>query len=270
MGTGSIIKMINTTANSKEENHEICQKHLEYILRSDATDSNLTWCNMVDPDNILGTFGFFARCADKDKGRPLKHIVISYSTRDTKQLPWNEYLSVTKEIASFFGDDYQMVAAVHNNIEHRPHAHIVMDCLDVSTEKKYSEPPRALEKFKDYIDKVLAKYKIPLLQRKRCSNSDALVVRRSYKNDCLDDRCYAHHDSDDYSYEMPTVYLPYQAVDYDTETVKKEVESFLSAPNELSKIRHEIYSFFFDKKSNGSSELPFKLNNIFMNRSENK
>ena len=268
MGTGSIVKMINTMANSKEENHKICQKHLDYILRSNATDSSLVWCNMVDPGNILGTFGFFARCTDKDKGRPLKHIVISYSTRDAKQLPWKEYLQVTKEIASFFGDDYQMVAAVHNNIEHRPHAHIVMDCLDISTEKKYSEPPRALEAFKDYIDKVLAMYKIPLLQRKRRSNSDALVIRRPYKNDCLDDRCYAHHDSDDY--EIPTVYLQHQAVDSEMEAVKREVESFLSAPNELNKIRHEIYSFFFDKKSNGSSKLPFKLNNIFMNRRENK
>ena len=168
MGTNSIVRIINTKATTEEENKRISKKHLEYILRKDATHSDLCWGNMVDMDDILESFSFFAKCAGKNNGRPLKHIVISYAVdNEQKHLDWQEYLAVTKEIAKFYGSDYQMVAAVHNNIEKRPHAHIVMDCFNVFTEKKFSEGIKELEKFKDFIDGILEKHKIPKLLRRK-------------------------------------------------------------------------------------------------------
>ena len=138
MGTNSIVRVINTKATTEEENKQISKKHLEYILRKDATHSDLCWENMVDMNDVLKSFGFFAKCAGKNNGRPLKHIVISYAVDDEQaRLNWQEYLVVTKEIAKFYGLNYQMVAAVHDNIEKRPHAHIVMDCFNVSTEKSF-------------------------------------------------------------------------------------------------------------------------------------
>jgi len=168
MGTNSIVRIINTKATTEEENKRVSQKHLKYILREDATNPDLCWVNMVDIDDVLESFGFFAKCAGKNNGRPLKHIVISYAVNDEQaRLDWQEYLAVTKEIAKFYGLNYQMVAAVHNNIKKRPHAHIVMDCFDVSTEKKFSEGVKELEKFKDFIDDILEKHRIPKLLRQK-------------------------------------------------------------------------------------------------------
>lgn len=58
MSTGSIVKVVNTKAHNADENKNISQKHLRYITRNDATNSKLIACNMVDPDNILESFGF--------------------------------------------------------------------------------------------------------------------------------------------------------------------------------------------------------------------
>ena len=167
METGSILKMINTKAKDETENFAVTQKHLKYILREDATNPDLFWSNLVDIDDIFGTFGFFAKAAEKNMGRPLKHLVLSYSTKGVHRLSWKEYLDVTKEIAEFYGCDYQMVAAVHNNIESRPHAHVLIDCFNISTEKKYSESVKELEKLKDFADEILEKYRIPKVLRRK-------------------------------------------------------------------------------------------------------
>ncbi len=167
MATGSILKMMNTTAKTEVENASITRKHLKYILRDHATTPDLVWLNMVDKNDVFGSFGFFAKVAGKNSGRPLKHIVISYSTKEAVQLEWKEYFAATKEIAQFYAQEYQMVAAVHQNIAHRPHAHIIMDCFNVATEKKYSEGIHELKELKDFTDQILQKYKIPKLQRRK-------------------------------------------------------------------------------------------------------
>lgn len=205
MAANSIMRIINTKATTEEGNKRISKKHLEYILRKDATHSDLCWGNMIDMDNVLESFGFFAKCTGKNNGRPLKHIVVSYAIDDEQaRLDWQEYLRVTKEIAQFYGSDYQMVAAVHDNIKKRPHAHIVMDCFNVSTEKKFSEGVKELEKFKDFIDNILEKYKIPKLLRRK--NKKAVAVKQDNiqsisSNSSLIEESY--YEEPDYVNEVP-------------------------------------------------------------------
>lgn len=229
MGTNSIVRVINTKATTEEENKRISKKHLDYILRKDATHPDLCWVNMVDIDNVLESFGFFAKCTGKNNGRPLKHIVISYAVDDEQaRLNWQEYLAVTKEIAKFYGSDYQMVAAVHDNIKKRPHAHIVMDCYNVSTEKKFSEGIKELEKFKDFIDNILGKHRIPKLLRRK-NKMTAIVkpdnVQFVSTNNFLIEETY--YEEPDYINEVP--YCPEAEIDVSDDCmVNDEIEKFLS------------------------------------------
>lgn len=229
MGTNSIVRVINTKATTEEENKRISKKHLDYILRKDATHPDLCWVNMVDIDNVLESFGFFAKCTGKNNGRPLKHIVISYAVDDEQaRLNWQEYLAVTKEIAKFYGSDYQMVAAVHDNIKKRPHAHIVMDCYNVSTEKKFSEGIKELEKFKDFIDNILGKHRIPKLLRRK-NKMTAIVkpdnVQFVSTNNSLIEETY--YEEPDYINEVP--YCPEAKIDVSDDCmVNDEIEKFLS------------------------------------------
>lgn len=269
MGANSIVRVINTKATTEGENKRISKKHLEYILRKDVTRSDLCWMNMVDMDDVLESFGFFAKCAGKNNGRPLKHTVISYAV-DNKQerLDWQEYLAVTKEIAKFYGSDYQMVAAVHNNIEKRPHAHIVMDCYNVSTEKKFSEGIRELEKFKDFIDDILEKHKIPKLLRRK--NKMAAMVKPdnvqlvSTNNFLTEEPCY---EEQDYVNEVP--YYPEAEIDVSDDcTVDDEIkhffaidENFKSTTNSLDIDVFEELTAFFTREPK-KKEVIFSFNKL--------
>ena len=269
MGTNSIVRVINTKATTEEDNKRISKKHLEYILRKDATHSNLCWENMVDMDDVLESFGFFAKCAGKNNGRPLKHIVISYAVdNEQERLDWQEYLAVTKEIAKFYGSDYQMVAAVHDNIEKRPHAHIVMDCYNVSTEKKFSESIKELEKFKDFIDDILEKHKIPKLLRRK--NKMAAVAKLDNvqivsTNSSLIEEPY--YDEQDYVDEV--LYYP-EAEIYvsDDCTVDDEIKHFFAMDENLKStidsfdvnVFEELKTFF--TRESKKKEVLFSFNKL--------
>lgn len=266
MSTGSIVKVVNTKAHNADENKNISQKHLRYIIRNDATNAKLIACNMVDPDNILESFGFFAKSIGKNTGRPLKHIVLSYSTKDSPKLSFEEYLQVTKEIANFYANDYQMVMAVHNNIPHRPHAHIVMDCLNISTELKYSEGISELNQFKDFIDDILEKYNIPKLLRKKNSfilnENIATLDNINSKSNLIDeDTMFTANDN-----SFNTDYEPYNAKPPNN-PIDFEITSFYQAPtkiNDINKqkaIREELLGFFNTTKSKPQSIL-FNFNRI--------
>lgn len=174
----SIMRIINVSAEGKVDNNAKAKKHAEYVLRKDATTKSLEYFEKVSPQTPIDDFGFFARRTGKDAGRPLKHLVVSYKAK--KELPWEEYLEVTKKIASFFGKDYQIIAAVHDNIPNRPHAHILVDCFNVHTEKKMSEGPREFWRLVEYINSVLEKNDIyPLLQgyRQQKKDTEAIVYK---------------------------------------------------------------------------------------------
>lgn len=243
MVKGSIVRIINTKAKNRDENRRIKEKHLKYILRKEATDKNLMWSNMVDEDDILGSFGFFAQCAGKNNGRPLKHIVLSYATdSENKILDWATYLEITKNIASFYGKDYQMIAAVHKNIKKRPHAHIILDCFNVSSEKKYSEGIHELENFKDFIDEVLEKYGVPKLLRwknkklyqKNANISSKVSEKRNFNNYgnivVLDEYCLS-------------------VINNDIDVLVKSWDKFAATDNDIN--MKNIYDFFMnDPKKN--------------------
>lgn len=267
MSTGSIVKVINTKAHNADENKNISQKHLRYITRNDATNAKLIACNMVDPDNILESFGFFAKSIGKNTGRPLKHIILSYSTKGSPQLLFEEYLQVTKEIANFYANDYQMVMAVHNNIPHRPHAHIVMDCLNLTTELKYSEGISELNQFKDFIDDILEKYHIPKLIRKKHYPTLEEVTtpfNDTHTNNSIltdeDNTFTANNNFFNEDYETYDIEPPNNQIDL-------EIASFYQSPtnvnniNKQKAIRQELLNFFDTTKSKPQSIL-FNFNKI--------
>jgi|GEM_PF-2571073 len=264
MGTNSIVRVINTKATTEEENKQISKKHLEYILRKDATHSDLCWENMVDMNDVLKSFGFFAKCAGKNNGRPLKHIVISYAVDDEQaRLNWQEYLVVTKEIAKFYGLNYQMVAAVHDNIEKRPHAHIVMDCFNVSTEKKFSEGVKDLEKFKDFIDDILEKHKIPKLLRRK-NKMDTIVKLNNVQivstNSSLKEETY--YEEPDYINEVP--YYP-EAEIYvsDDCTTNDEIKHFFAMDENFKSTTDSLDVGVFEELAAFFMEEPKKKEVVF-------
>lgn len=202
MDNKSIMRLINVGSEGKADNNAKAKKHAEYVLRKDATTKSLTYFKMVSSENPIDEFGFFARRTGKDAGRPLKHLVVSYKAK--KELQWENYLEVTEEIAGFFGKEYQIIAAVHDNIPNRPHAHILVDCFNVNTEKKMSESPREFWRLVEYVNSVLDKNDIyPLLQGCRQQKKDGEVVACETTELCSDISMPASVCCEEYLYNVP-------------------------------------------------------------------
>lgn len=185
MADFSILRMMDSSAKTAEEAHRKTLKHLNYITRSNATQQDLVYCDKVNLANMAEDFGYFRKVSG-DCGRPLKHAVISFGYKG-KPLTWQRYFEATKAVARYYAKDYQIVAAVHSNIPSRPHAHILIDCYNVSTGKKFSEGLNELKCFKDYVDSVLSDFDIPLLKRKerimKESESEVMPIVETYPND---------------------------------------------------------------------------------------
>ena len=164
----SVMRLINTKASTAKENLQVREKAIDYVLRQEACKKGLIYMNGINRRDVKGTFGYFAKAAAKEEGRPLKHLVISFGGA---KLPWENYLNVTKQIANFYGNTYQTIAVVHDNIPNRPHAHILIDTFNVATEKKLSEGPQEFRKLVEHINDVLEQNGIPkLLQGMRKQN----------------------------------------------------------------------------------------------------
>lgn len=214
MANFSILKVVNTTATSTVEAAEKTKKHILYITRPEAVKNNLLFFDKVRSDNMLQDFGRF-RVQKEDTGRPLKHIVISFGCQNPVSdiADWKTYLEATVEITQYYLRNHQIIAAVHDNIPTRPHAHILVDCFNITTGKKLSEGPAELKILKSKTNDILSKFNIPLIRMSGKPLSTVqempdVVIEPNHQD-------YIHQSS--VFYEPDSSYYPYNPIDYHTQ-----------------------------------------------------
>lgn len=200
----SIMRLINTSADSQKKNHSIRQKHVDYILQINKREKGIVnettmpilIGNMVDIKDP-STFGHFANADSKDTGRPLKQLILSFGNNSQA---WNQYQEITEEVISLW-PAYQVLAAVHRDIPKRPHCHILIDCYNVKTGKKMSEGPNEFNNLIFNLNKILLKHNQPeLLQKEHHGN---MPIFKEPKTKAID----KPSGSDIPSFE-PEVYVP--------------------------------------------------------------
>lgn len=89
----------------------------------------------------------------KQSGRQYIHYVISFDT----DVSFDTAFDVACECASFFAGDFQYILALHMNTDN-PHTHIVLNSVNVHTDKKFSQSKSDLIKFREFVNTCLEKY----------------------------------------------------------------------------------------------------------------
>lgn len=200
----SIMRLINTSADSQKKNHSIRQKHVNYILQINKrkkglvneTNMPIITGNMVDINDI-SSFGLFSTACSKDTGRPLKQLILSFGNNSQT---WNQYQEITEEVISLW-PAYQVLAAIHRDIPQRPHCHILIDCYNVQTGLKMSEKRNEFNNLIFNLNKILLKHNQPeLLQKEHHGN---MPIFKEPKTKAID----KPSGSDIPSFE-PEVYVP--------------------------------------------------------------
>ena len=133
---------------------------INYCLRDNKT-----------PDGYIGGFGVNINQADlemellaKSYGRydkkRLRHFVLSFSSKEARKLSkkycYEELNKIGWYAARFYGNEYQIIYAVHQDAEH-PHIHFVQSMINYRTGMKY-RGERGEYLFRNYLGKMLMEY----------------------------------------------------------------------------------------------------------------
>ena len=128
----AILRILNQS--NKYQDDCAIQDVLNYCTQEHKTSRSLIGGWAVNPKNAIQEMETFSRLANKDKGTRLRHFEISFSPHEL-QAPELAY-SIAKDCAKFYGDDHQIVYAVHTDRDHI-HAHFVMNTVRYSDGLKY-------------------------------------------------------------------------------------------------------------------------------------
>ena len=125
---------------------------LNYCTREDKTSEALVGGWAVNPENAMEEMETFAKLGNKDTGSRLRHFEISFAPNHLRDP--EIALQIAKECAKYYGDNHQIVYAVHTD-KHHVHAHFVMNPVRYTDGKKYRGTKKDLYDFQAHGTKVL-------------------------------------------------------------------------------------------------------------------
>lgn len=139
----------------------------------DAVETVVNYCLCPDktPHHFIGGYGVnlkqagyemnrLAEAFDKDHGVRLRHMVLSFSQTEQRQLSLERdgVNSCLNEIAqyaiAYYGHEYQILYAVHEDTRHS-HIHMVMNTVNYKTGKKYAGRKEDYYNFQNYLKSFL-------------------------------------------------------------------------------------------------------------------
>lgn len=143
--TGIDLKMVNGEYTGKES----LINPIKYIMN--PKKQNLSGAIGADPDNaeaMIKQFEKVKKIYNKNSGRMVKHFIVSASN-DINLTP-EKMLDYSNQIAQFYGEEYQIVYAVHENGA-RLHTHFILNTVSYRNGKKYSSEWDELNRLRDYV-----------------------------------------------------------------------------------------------------------------------
>lgn len=133
---------------------------ITYVLQDDKRTNDNIWNSFgifdKSKNGIIKDFYKLKRLYDKTDGLQLKHIVLSWGTRP--DIPRKKLRKLIKQTISFWGKDYQLVYAIHeDNQLDKWHAHIVINSVS-NTGHKIQITRSTLTKFKRKFNNIWNPY----------------------------------------------------------------------------------------------------------------
>lgn len=144
--------------NGKNRGNESLRQAINYILNPEKTSTELISGNGIDtatPCRDMETIQFLF---GQKTGRRYIHYVLSFD----KGVSEKTALLVAEEASCYFAEEYQYIMAVHTNTAN-VHVHVILNAVNVSTGKKFSQSRAEMLQFRDFVNGCLAKYDLNLI-----------------------------------------------------------------------------------------------------------
>ena len=132
------------------------QDTVGYITRDNACDPNhIITRNIKDVSSIAEEMAETTNRSGKNHGTRVRHTIISFGDRDHATV--EKAKKVAESACDYYGGDYQVVAAIHQNTEHL-HIHMIMNTTDIHTGKKYQGKKKDYFAFENHIRKTAKRH----------------------------------------------------------------------------------------------------------------
>lgn len=156
----AILKICNSKTPSSYMKKGDIKTVINYVLQDNKRKGDDIWNSLgifdKSKNGIIKDFYKLKRLYDKTDGLQLKHLVLSWGTRP--DIPRKKMRKLVKQTMSFWGKDYQLVYAIHeDNKPDKWHAHIVINSVS-NTGRKIQITHSTLTKFKRKFNNIWNPY----------------------------------------------------------------------------------------------------------------
>lgn len=166
----AIFKIVKKKQPHAYKNKVALEKVIGYVLREEARPEDNLWGSIgtfeKDPSSMIEDFRKVKRLYDKEDGLQLKHLILSWGKRP--KLPRKKMRKLIKRTLAFWGEEYQLVYAVHEDNGY--HMHIVLNSVS-NKGNKIQITGKKLREFKKHFNKIWNPYEYILKM-----NQDARTI----------------------------------------------------------------------------------------------
>lgn len=121
------------------------QDVIEYASNPDKVREGGVIGAAVIPKIAVQAMETVTRVYHKEGGLKLRHSILSFDTQD--QVSFQTAKEIARQVMEFYADDYQILAAIHEDTDH-PHIHFIMNTVNYRNGSKYRGSK------KDYYDSL--------------------------------------------------------------------------------------------------------------------
>lgn len=132
----------------KYHDNSAYQNLVAYITNPDKVREGGILGAAVIPEIAAQSMQSVAHAYHKEDGLKLRHTILSFDAQD--QVSIQAVKKIAKQVMDFYADDYQILAAIHENTSH-PHIHFVMNTVSYRDGHKYQGTKK---EYYDYIKHV--------------------------------------------------------------------------------------------------------------------
>lgn len=128
----AVYKVINKAGQYRDPNS--VQDVIDYITSPSKISPDGVIGGAILPEDAVTAMNRATETCHKEFGSRLRHSVLSFSPEEI--ITPRQVKKVAEECVRYYEDDYQIVAAVHEDQDH-PHIHFVMSTTCYRTGRKY-------------------------------------------------------------------------------------------------------------------------------------
>lgn len=154
-----ILKICRQQDKNSYRKYSDVENVINYVLQDNKRKKDDIWNSIStyseSKEGIIKDFHKLKRLYDKTDGLQLKHLVLSWKTRPN--ICRKKLRKLIKHTMSFWGNDYQVVYAVHENNPDNWHMHIVLNSVSNSG-YKIQITQQTIKKFKRKFNNIWSPY----------------------------------------------------------------------------------------------------------------